>query len=129
IGRLSTRQIQSCGVTRQKTRYIEGLAIAVHEKRLSFRSLRSMTNEEARDHLLQLPGIGPWTADIYLLMALKRPDVWPVGDIALENTLKRLKPSLKQSSIDYAKRYWKPWRSVAARFLWHDYLCRRRSKS
>jgi DNA-3-methyladenine glycosylase II len=81
-----------------------------------------------RDRLTRIPGIGPWTADIYLLMALRRPDVWPTGDLALHRSLQRTYglarlPSTEEA-VDRAQR-WRPWRAVAARILWHAYLSER----
>ncbi len=74
-----------------------------------------------------LKGIGRWSADIYLLMALRRADVWPRGDLALAQSLKRVKnlPSLpSQVEMDEIASLWRPYRAVGARFLWHDYLSR-----
>jgi DNA-3-methyladenine glycosylase II len=79
----------------------------------------------ARETLLEIRGIGPWTADIYLLMALGRPDVWPDGDLALENAMRRVIRLRARPTRERARRIasrWTPWRSVAARLLWHYYL-------
>jgi DNA-3-methyladenine glycosylase II len=78
-----------------------------------------------RDELLAIVGVGPWTADIYLLMALNKPDVWPVGDLALAEAMRRIKglesrPSGEQQ-LEIAES-WRPWRAVAARIHWHYYL-------
>lgn len=75
--------------------------------------------------MLQVTGVGPWTADIYLLMALRRPDVWPHGDLALPKAARRIKhlrgnPS--QEKLRQIAKAWSPWRAVAARILWHFYL-------
>jgi DNA-3-methyladenine glycosylase II len=70
-------------------------------------------------------GIGPWTADIYLIMALGRPDVWPLGDIALAQAareLKRLPVRPSAAEMTVLGESWRPWRAVAARVLWHHYL-------
>ena len=81
--------------------------------------------------LTALKGVGPWTASIYLLMALKRPDIWPEGDRAL---LIAMKESMNLTSIPNPTKAlliaesWRPWRSVAARILWHSYLCERKRK-
>ena len=86
-----------------------------------------MSDEEARAALMRIKGIGPWTADIYLLMVLKRPDIWPAGDIALATAVGKLK-KLKQrpgvAELTILAEAWRPHRSVAARMLWQYYLAR-----
>ncbi len=82
----------------------------------------------ARAALLEVRGIGPWTADIYLLMALRRPDVWPDGDVALAAAAHRVKRLRQRPNFDRLRKIaakWRPWRSVAARILWHHYLSER----
>ena len=84
-----------------------------------------MTDERVREELIKIVGIGRWTADIYLLMALGRPDVWPRGDLALHKAaqdLKQLETPLTTSEFDALGEQWRPWRSVAARILWNHYL-------
>ena len=84
-----------------------------------------MDDMQARSDLLQVKGIGPWTADIYLLMALRRPDVWPSGDLALASAvqlIKRLPYRPSPDQLDEIGQEWRPWRAVAARILWHYYL-------
>ena len=86
--------------------------------------------ERARAILIEQRGIGRWTADVFLLMALGRPDVWPPGDIALIKSaqhVKRLRERPDDERLDRIARRWRPWRSVAARLLWHDYLQRLRT--
>ena len=79
------------GLTRQKTRYLLGLSRDVLDGRLDLDALASADDGTARQQLLGFVGIGPWTADIYLLMALGRPDIWPVGDLALATAMRRAK--------------------------------------
>lgn len=117
--------LRSLGVTRQKASYCIHLALAIEEKRLDLEALNGMEDEDVADALMTLKGIGPWTASIYLLMAMGRPDVWPPGDIALAAGIKRLKrlrelPS-RERQLAFAEK-WRPWRSVAARMLWQRYL-------
>jgi DNA-3-methyladenine glycosylase II len=84
-----------------------------------------MDDTSARAALLQLKGIGVWSAEIYLLMALLRPDAWPVGDLALAvaaRTVKRLAAVPGAAELEALALPWRPWRAVAARILWHDYL-------
>ena len=82
-------------------------------------------DDKTRATLLSLHGIGPWSADIYLLMALRRPDVWPAGDLALAEAVRRVKRLAGRPSparLALLANRWAPWRSVAARILWHFYL-------
>jgi DNA-3-methyladenine glycosylase II len=116
---------RAAGLTRQKARYVVGLAERVGEGELDPAALGAMSDDDVRARLLAIPGIGRWTADIYLLMALGRPDVWPEGDLALAGAMRRAKSldvlpdAASQRLIAEA---WRPWRAVAARLLWHAYL-------
>jgi DNA-3-methyladenine glycosylase II len=117
--------LRSLGVTRQKAAYCIHVAEAIHDGQLDLKALSQMDDDAVISRLTRIKGIGPWTANIYLLMALLRPDVWPSGDIALQNTLKKvkgLKASSWQSKISSIVEAWRPFRSVAARMLWHHYL-------
>jgi DNA-3-methyladenine glycosylase II len=121
--------LRLAGFSRQKAAYGRGLAKAILEDDLDLGRLRGLADEEVRVELLRVKGIGPWTADIYLLMALLRPDVWPRGDRALAVALQILEGRASPpSDSGLAERalQWKPWRAVAARLLWHFYLSRGR---
>jgi DNA-3-methyladenine glycosylase II len=119
------------GLTRQKASYCHALAHAVLDGSLSLPRIARGDDTAGRSALLALRGIGPWSADIYYLMALRRPDVWPTGDLALAIALhevKRLRTrpgTERQLELSAA---WAPWRSVAARLLWHYYLTTRRPR-
>jgi DNA-3-methyladenine glycosylase II len=125
IARLSEARLRAAGLTRQKAAYIRTLALAVVRREFSVRGLTSLDDERAHAELVRLKGIGPWSADIYLLMALRRRDVWPRHDLALATAMREVKrlrsvPSPeRQLAIAEA---WRPWRAVAARVLWHHYL-------
>ena len=125
VARLSEVRLRSAGLTRQKAAYIRALAVAVVRREFSVRALASLEDERAHAELTKLRGIGPWSADIYLLMALRRRDVWPRHDLALAAAMQEVKrlrslPSPeRQLAIAEA---WRPWRAVAARVLWHHYL-------
>jgi DNA-3-methyladenine glycosylase II len=124
--------LKALGLTRQKTEYCLHLAQSVVDKRISLTRIARLEDELAKTSLLQLKGIGSWSADIYLLMALRRADVWPSGDLALALTIKRLrKLDYTPSHDEMMKRAerWRPFRSVAARMLWQSYLAERRSKT
>jgi DNA-3-methyladenine glycosylase II len=118
----------SLGFTRQKARYVAGLAGQLASGAVSLERVARLPDGEACQALVQIPGIGPWTANVYLLMALRRPDVWPPGDLGLHKSMaevRRLRavPSSEEAAA-FALR-WRPWRAVAARLLWHSYLSRR----
>ena len=84
-----------------------------------------MNDEQARAELIKIKGIGRWTADIYLLMALQRPDVWPIGDLALAAAVQCVKRLITRPTLNELEALsfdWKPWRAVAARIFWHHYL-------
>ena len=90
--------------------------------------LQSMDDDDARQSLMEVRGIGAWTADTYLLFALRRADAWPSGDLALAKAIQELrgfatKPGPEE--VDGMADHWRPWRAVAARILWHHYLCKR----
>ena len=124
---LSDKSLRAAGCSRQKTRYCRVLAAAVAAGELPLDELDGLPDEEARARLQTIVGIGRWTADVYLLSALRRPDVWPVGDLALVVALQRIKGLTARptpAAMTRAGENWRPWRSVAARLLWHDYLSR-----
>ena len=125
ISAAGSDRLLAAGLTRQKTRYLLGLAEMVLDGRLDLAALADEDDEVARERLMAVTGIGRWTADIYLLMALRRPDVWPIGDLALAGAMRRAKAlSALPTGADQEAlaEPWRPWRSVAARILWHAYL-------
>lgn len=128
---LGWSNLKALGLTRQKTEYCLHLAQAIVDKRIELSRLRRMSDEDAKAALLQLKGIGSWSADIYLLMALRRADVWPAGDLALALMIKDLRKlehvPRAEEMFEVAER-WRPFRSVAARMLWQSYLARDRAR-
>ncbi|HSS36328.1 MAG TPA: DNA-3-methyladenine glycosylase 2 family protein [Patescibacteria group bacterium] len=125
---LSDGELLASGFSRQKTRYGRGLAAAILDGSLDLDGLSGLSDADVERALTAVPGIGPWTATIYLLMVLGRPDVWPVGDIALAQAVAEVKGLDGRPDADEMARLgdaWRPWRSVAARLFWHDYLGRR----
>jgi DNA-3-methyladenine glycosylase II len=125
VAALGEAGARAAGLTRQKARYVVELAGATLDGRFEPDSLQHADDDEARDRLTALLGVGRWTADIYLLMALCRPDVWPEGDLALASAMRRAKglATLPDAAAqrEIADR-WRPWRAVGARLLWHAYL-------
>lgn len=128
LATLTAAQVQAAGVTRQKTSYCLGLARQVVDGTLDLRRLGLAQDLEARRRLVEVRGIGPWTADVYLLMALRRQDIWPDGDLALATAahqVKRLQHRPDTERLRLLAADWAPWRAVAARILWHHYLSTR----
>jgi DNA-3-methyladenine glycosylase II len=125
IAAVGETRLRASGLTRQKAAYCHSLAGMVAAGRLNLGRLVQLPEQEVRSILLELPGVGPWTVDIYLLMALVRPDVWPSGDLALARAVQIVKGLPRIPSQEHLCRIagmWVPWRAVAARILWHFYL-------
>jgi DNA-3-methyladenine glycosylase II len=127
IAALGVPGLREFGLTRQKSGYCHGLALRIIDARLDLAAVARADEQTARSMLLEVPGIGPWTVDIYFLMALRRPDVWPQGDLGLASALQEIKglPHLpRRDEQREIARQWAPWRSIAARILWMHYLAR-----
>lgn len=115
--------LRSLGMTRQKAHYAIQIAHAFTSG--SLKTIGRMNDEAAFSRLTEIKGVGPWTANIYLLMALRRPDIWPNGDLALANSVRQLRQLKEPPSVSELARIaetWRPYRSVAARMLWQYYL-------
>ncbi len=123
--RLDDAELLAIGFSRQKARYSRALAWAVASGDLDLEALTDADDDEVDRRLTTVPGIGPWTATIYRLMVLLRPDAWPVGDIALAQAVaetRGLGGRPTQDELRTIAEAWRPWRAVAARLLWHHYL-------
>lgn len=121
--------LKRVGFSRQKIVYVRHLAQFISAGMIDLPALAAMSDDEMRAALTRVKGIGPWTAEIYLLRALRRRDAWPAGDLALAIAAQEVKglPSRPTpSELDELARPWRPWRAVAARLLWHHYLHRPR---
>jgi DNA-3-methyladenine glycosylase II len=122
---LDDTQLKAIGFSRQKTSYGRILAQAVLAGELDLEGLAVLENERVHHELTKIKGIGRWTADIYLMEALLRPDIWPSGDLALAIAVQRVKnlPALpKTVELEAIGETYRPWRAVAARLFWHHYL-------
>ena len=125
---LGDAHLRSLGVTRQKTSYLLDLSEAIVNGQLSFTKLARMSDDEARVVLTRIKGIGSWSADVYLLMAMRRADIWPAGDLALAVAMKELMGLAARPGPIELERWaeqWRPHRAVAARMLWQYYLGRK----
>ena len=101
------------------------MARALLANEIDLEALAALDDPAARSALMKIKGIGPWTADIYLLMVLLRPDTWPVGDLAIAAAVQELKGLASRpgpAELEQIALPWRPWRAVAARLLWHYYL-------
>jgi DNA-3-methyladenine glycosylase II len=122
---LADRELLAAGFSRQKTRYARALAVALRDGSLDLGGLAALDDDGVDAALTALPGIGPWTSTIYRLMVLGRPDAWPIHDIALAQAyaeLHGLAVRPRPEQMAGLAEGWRPWRAVAARILWHQYL-------
>lgn len=124
----SDEVLRACGVSRQKSSYLKNLAEAILNKELVLETLSEKHPDEVRNELIQIKGIGHWTIDVYLMFCLQSPDILPIGDIALVNTLKELYGCNDKTEMLALAENWKPYRSMATYFLWHHYLQKRNRK-
>ncbi len=121
---LDERALKAIGLSRQKMRYCRALAEDLLAGRIDLDGLGALDDQAAIEHLVQAKGIGVWSAEVYLLFALRRPDVWPADDLAVRIAVQRLKGLAarpdRAEMVELATP-WRPHRSAAARFLWHLY--------
>jgi DNA-3-methyladenine glycosylase II len=125
---LHTDTLREIGFSRQKASYVRKIAEDLVAARIDLEALQWIDDTEAGTRLMQIRGVGKWTADTYLLFSLRRSDVWPSGDLALEKAVSEIKglPSKPRTEeVDRIAAAWKPLRAVAARILWHQYLNQR----
>jgi len=125
---LDDTKLRKIGFSRQKASYVRGVAQATIEGELDFGILETLDDEQVRQKLMEIKGIGRWTADTYLLFALRRADAWPSGDLALAKSIQEVKGLASMpgfGEVDRIALGWRPWRAVAARILWHSYLSER----
>jgi DNA-3-methyladenine glycosylase II len=123
--RLTDGEMLAIGFSRQKAGYARGLAEAILTRRLDLEHIATLPDDEAHAALIAQKGIGPWTAGIYLLMALGRPDIWPHGDLALAISAQAVLGLPERPTYDALRTLadaWRPHRATAARILWHAYL-------
>jgi DNA-3-methyladenine glycosylase II len=125
---LTDEEMRACYFTRQKMGYARGLAEAIQSRKIVLKKFALLPDEEIRLILIQLKGIGNWTIDVYLMHALQRTDLFPLGDIALVNSLKEIKGLPKDISKEKMLAIaepWRPYRTIASMILWHSYIKKR----
>jgi DNA-3-methyladenine glycosylase II len=127
---LTDEELRHCYLSRQKIVYTRELAQAIRSKRISLKRMDDQPGEDVRAELKALKGIGDWTVDIYLIHALRRTDIFPIGDLALVNAVKMIKGSntLSKEEIVQMAEQWKPHRSIATMLLWHYYIKKKNIK-
>lgn len=119
--KLTDDQIRECGISYSKIKYIKGIAEQIKNKKLNLKNLENMTDEEVISELVKLKGVGNWTAEMFLMFTLGRPDVFSAGDLGLQNAMIKLyklesKPS-KEDLLTISTK-WSPHRTIASRILW-----------
>jgi len=117
--------LRSCGVSRQKISYLKHLAEKVLNNEIVFESFASKSEQEIREELLKLKGVGNWSIEVYLMFCLQAPDIIPLGDIAIRNTIKELYDIHTLEEMEQLSINWKPHRTLASYILWHYYLKKR----
>jgi DNA-3-methyladenine glycosylase II len=128
ILQLSDLELRSCYFSRQKIVYARELAKAVKSKQLQIKKLSFLTNDEVREQMIKIKGIGNWTIDVFLMHVLQRTDLFPLGDIALVNSLKEVKKltrSVSKENMLKIAEPWRPYRTIASMILWHAYIKKR----
>lgn len=131
ILRMDDAAMRACYVSRQKMIYIRGLARAIVDKQLHLDEMALLSDTAVRAKLTALKGVGNWTVDVYLMFVLQRTDIFPSGDLAAVNALKKLKllpPAASKETLIALAAAWTPYRTVATMILWHHYLSERQKK-
>ena len=125
IHNATDEDLRSCGISRQKTLYLKDVAQRVIRKELSFSSLPMKTEQQIRNELIQIKGVGNWSIDVYLMFCMQSQDIIPLGDIAIKNTLMELYNCQSEEEMLAVSSNWKPFRTFTSFIIWHYYLKKR----
>lgn len=125
IVKLTDEEMRTCQISRQKTKYLRALSGAILHDELDLGIFSDLSEQEIRTKLTNIKGIGVWTSDIYLMFCMQSKDIFPIGDIAVVNTVRELSNAQTPDEILQLSVQWKPLRSLASYFLWHYYLKKR----
>lgn len=117
--------LKKCGVSRQKISYLKNLAFTIQQNHMDLESFHYKTEQEVFNELIQLKGIGKWTAQVYLMFCLQKKDIFPIGDIAVQHSMRELFNLETLEEMENHAENWKPFRSLATYLLWHHYLKKR----
>ena len=121
ILKLTDEQMRSVGLSKQKSSYLRDMAERAASGQLEFRKLHEMSDEEVIKHLTQVKGVGPWTAQMFLMFTLRRPNILPTGDFGVQMAIKKLynkRKIPKPAQMEKLARAWEPYRSIACWYLW-----------
>ncbi len=118
-------ELRSCGVSRQKIKYLKDLASKVLSNEIDFTTFPTKSEEQIRAELITVKGVGNWSIEVYLMFCLQSQDIIPLGDIAIKNTLKELYDCQTHEEMQSLSHNWKPNRTMASYILWHYYLKKR----
>ena len=129
ILKLTDEEMRSCQISRQKAKYLRALSTAITNDQIDLLKLSMLGEAEIRTKLTGIKGIGHWTTDIYLMFCLQARDIFPIGDIAVVNTIRALSDVKTTAEILAKAEQWRPIRSLATYFLWHYYLSKRNRAS
>lgn len=121
----SDDELKSCGLSRQKIGYLKDLAFKVINNEINFESFATKSEQQIREELVTIKGVGNWSIEVYLMFCLQSPDVVPLGDIAIKNTLKELYDCQTHEEMEKLSENWKPYRTFASFTIWHYYLKKR----
>jgi len=121
----SDDELKSCGLSRQKIVYLKDLASKVLNNDINFESFATKSEQQIREELVTIKGVGNWSIEVYLMFCLQSPDVVPLGDIAIKNTLKELYDCQTHEEMEKLSNNWKPFRTFASFTIWHYYLKKR----
>jgi len=125
ISNATDEDLRTCGISRQKTLYLKDLAQRVISKELDFSSLPMKSEQQIRNELIQIKGVGNWSIDVYLMFCMQSQDIIPLGDIAIKNTLVELYNCQSDEEMLAISSNWEPFRTVASFIIWHYYLKKR----
>ena len=119
---LSGEELRNCGMAWSKVRAIKDLSLRVKNRQLHIRKLKELSDDEVKSELVAVKGIGPWTADMFIMFSLGRPDVFPVEDLGIKNGFEKVtgRKFNKVKSVEFALKVWAPYRTVASWYLWRS---------
>lgn len=121
----SELELKNCGISRQKITYLKDLSSKVFKNQIDFETFTNKTEQEIRNELITIKGVGNWSIEVYLMFCLQLPDIIPIGDIAIKNTLKELYDCQNHNDMVSLSNTWKPYRTFATYIIWHYYLKKR----
>lgn len=125
IANCNDDELKNCGVSRQKISYLKDLASKVISKEIVFESFATKSEQEIRNELITIKGVGNWSIDVYLMFCLQFQDIIPLGDIAIKNTMIELYKCKTLDEMQTISSNWKPFRTFASFTIWHYYLKKR----